>query len=271
MTDSVPGHSALLETEEYGGLYSGPDSNHSKILAKVKIDDGAVDAGNSPTTTLRGGLLMGKLDADGKCVAYDADANDGSQKVVGIMPYYLSMLNRTTYAVEDKMSKLLTGGIFKDITQVVGYTLHAAAVLLRSGFRNAVAEPHGSAFLLQPKAVYFKNGTTLTNAYTVVAGDHGCMLVATTAAMTFTMPTLADVGPGFSVLIYNGVDANLVVSAAANTILTGDAGGAKSTTLTFSTANAKMGAHVLMYSYYDDAAGALSWLPLMVNRTVATA
>lgn len=32
------------------------------------------------------------------------------------------------------------------------------------------------------------------------------------AAMNFTLPTLADVGPGFSVLIYNAADTNLVIT-----------------------------------------------------------
>ena len=181
-----------------------------------------------------------------------------------------SLLNPTAV---DKRMRLTTGGILKSTSSsLLPNVDHAGlATLTRQGFVTKGIDPPGAAFGLHFKGRYFKDGTALSGAYTVVAADNGCMLVAVTAAMNFTLPDLATVGRGFQVFLYNAVDANMVVTAAANTILTGDAGGAASTTLTFSTANAKMGAHALMYSDYDGPAGALKWYALMVNRTVTTA
>lgn len=267
--DSTPGFTAIKETEEVQLWASGPDNQHCRFEAKAKMKSTVTDAGNTPTTTLRGGNVIA-LKADGLTYIYDEDASDGGQ-VVGVLPKHLSMLDRDG-TVEDKFTKVLTAGILKNPTgDLLNSSLHALGVLFRRGFRTAALEPHGSQFGLFFKNVEFKNGTTLSGAYTVLAADHGKMLVATTAAMNFTLPTLADVGPGFQVFIYNAVDANLVITGAANTIITGDAGGALSTTITFSTANAKMGAHALMVSGYAGEGGSLGWYSLMVGRTPTTA
>lgn len=266
--DSKPGFTAIKETEEVQLWHSGPDNQHQRVEAKIDLKSTITDSGNTPTTTIRGGNVLA-LKADGLGYIYDPDSTDGNM-VVGVLPKHVSMLDRDG-AVEDKFTKAMIGGILKDTADLLNSDLHALAVLFRRGFRTSALEPHGSMFGLHFKSTDFKNGTTLSGAYTIVAGDHGKRLIATTAAMNFTLPSLAAVGPGFQVFIYNAVDANLVITGAANTILSGDAGGAPSTTLTFSTANAKMGAHALMESVYDGEAGALAWIPMMVNRTVTTA
>lgn len=266
--DSTPGFTAIKETEEVQLWASGPDNQHQRIEAKAKMASATVDSGNTPTTTVRGGNVI-SLKAAGTTAIYDPDATDGGM-VVGVLPKHLNMLDRDGTA-EDKFTKVMIGGILKNTSDLLNSNLHALSVLFRRGFRSAALEPHGSMFGLAFKTIDFKNGTTLSGAYTVLAADHGKMLVATTAAMNFTLPTLADVGPGFQVMLYNGVDANMIITAAANTILTGDAGGAPSTTITFSTSNAKMGSHALMVSGYDGEAGALAWFPLMVNRTATIA
>lgn len=262
MADSIPGFSAIKETEEVALFASGPDNQHKKFLQKVHIDDAVVDSGNTPTTTIRGGRIMAIKDSDGKAYLYDADATDGTQKVIGVLPKHLSMLDKDATA-EDKFTHVVTAGILKSVSDLLGSDLAALAVLARIGFTFAQVEPHGSAFLLHPKARYFKDGTALSGAYTVLATDHGCMLVAVTAAMNFTLPDLATVGKGFSVLLYNAIDANMIVTAAANTILAGDAGGAPSTTITFSTANRKMGACALMYADYAADGGSLAWYAII--------
>ena len=263
MSNSVPGFSAIKETEETQLFASGPDNQHKRFAVKAKIKSTVTDSGNTNnTTTIRGGRVLAKKDSDGLLYLYDADATDGTQKVCGLLQKHLSMLDRDG-TVEDKIINLATAGIIKDYTALLGSDLSALAVLLRTGFTLAEQEPHGSSFLLHPKARYFKDGTALSGAYTVVAADHGCMLVAVTAAMNFTLPDLATVGKGFSVMLFNAIDANMIVTAAANTILAGDAGGAPSTTITFSTSNRKMGACALMYADYAADGGSLAWYPII--------
>lgn len=265
MSDSVPGFTAIKETEEVQLWASGPDNQHKRFLQKIKLKSSITDSGNTNnTTTIRGGRVIGLRDADGLGYLYDADATNGDQKVVGILPKHISMLDHFGTA-EDKFTSLLTAGIIKNVSDLLGADKAAIAVLARIGFTFAQLDPHGSCFLLHPKARYFKSAD-----YTLVDGDHGCMFIAT-GAVNFTLPDLATVGKGYSVLLYQASDNNMVITGAANTIVTGDAGGALSTTITFSTANAKMGGHALMYADYISDGGALGWYALMVGRTPTTA
>ena len=266
MADSVPGFRAIFESEEAQIWYNGPDNNHQRIEAKATIDNSTVDAANSPTTTLRAGLVLGLKASDAKCYQYDADATDGTNAVVGVLPKYLSMLDQYRGETEDKMSQILIGGVLKSISTLIGIDKAAAAVLLRRGFHVSDLEPHGSAFGFHPKARYFKAAD-----YTLLDADHGCMFVAVTGAVNFTLPSLATVGKGYQVLLYNAVDANMTVTAAANTLLIGDAGGAASTTITFSTATEKMGGQALLYSDYASDGGSLAWYVLFTARTYTTA
>lgn len=262
MADAKPGFTAIKETEEIQLTSTGPDNNHKKFLIKADIKSTVTDSGNTPTTTLRGGLVMGTKASDGMSYKYDGTATDGTQVPAGIVPKHLSMLDRDG-TVEDKMSRLLTAGILKNASvDLPNYDKEVAAVLARTGFTFAQLDPHGSAFGLHFKGRYFKSG-----AYTVVDADHGCLFATVTSAATFTMPTLATVGRGFQVAFFNNLDATMIVTAAADTILYDDTAGGLSTTLTWSTANQKMGASVVMTADYDGG-GTLRWYPTMIQRTV---
>ncbi len=51
----------------------------------ITIVASAVDAGNTPTTTLRKGLVLGKITASGKYKEYDPSASDGSETAALIL------------------------------------------------------------------------------------------------------------------------------------------------------------------------------------------
>lgn len=260
--DNLPGITALVETVEGQIWATGPDNNHKRFQQKIHLKSTVIDSGNTGyTNQLRPGLAVARKDSDGLDYVYDPDANDGTQACLGLTEHSISMLRDG--AVADRFTHMLTSGIIRNIDDLIGMDKQGMATLLRTGFTLAQPVPHGSAFLVHPWRTDFKDGTALSGAYTVVDADHGKMLVAITALVNFTLPTLSTVGPGFEVLIYNAVDGSSVVTGAANTIVFGDAGGALSTTLTFSTANKKMGGQVLMRSGYDGAApGVLVWYAL---------
>ena len=266
MADSIPGIRAIVETEENQLWAAGPDNQHKRFHVKAHLKSTIVDSGNTGrTTTIRGGNAIARKDSDGLDYLYDADAGDGTAGVIGLLEKHLSMFDKDG-TVEDKFTRVLTAGIIRNIDELIGVDKAAMAVLLRIGFTLAQATPHGSAFGLHMRNRYFKAAD-----YTLTDADHGCMFIATTGAVNFTLPSLATVGRGYQVLLYNGVAAAMVITAAANTIVTGDAGGAVSTTLTWSTANAQMGGHALMYSDYTADGGTLAWYPLFLARTVTTA
>lgn len=255
--DNVPGITAMEETVEGQIWASGPDNQHKRYQQKVHIKSTVVDSGNTSfTNQLRPGFPIALKDSDGYGYKYDPTANDGTQACVGLLEHGVSMLR--SGSVVDKFTHMLTAGIVRNIDDLISSDKQAMATLLRIGWSIAQPTPHGSAFLLHPWRTDFKAAD-----YTVLDADHGKMLVAITGAVNFTLPTLATVGPGFEVLIYNAVDASMVVTAAADTILYGDAGGGASTTLTFSTANKKIGGQVLMRSGYDGGGTpALKWFAL---------
>lgn len=266
MPDNTPGISAIIESEERQIWAAGPDNNHKRYQQKIHIKSTVVDAGNSGfTTTIRAGNAIGRKDSDSLDYLYSPSAVDGTQGCIGLLEHTVPMVGRDG-VVADRFTHMLTSGIIRNIDDLLGVDKQALATLLRTGFTIAQPVPHGSAFLLQPWRVDFQAAN-----YTVLDADHGKMIVATTGAVTFTMPSLATVGPGFEVLLFNSVAATMTVTAAVDTIVFGDAAGGLSTSLAFSTANKQMGGQVLMKSGYDGGGTpALRWFPLFpVNATSA--
>ena len=62
----------------------------------VTIAAAAVDAGNTPTTTLRKGLVLGKVTATGKYKEYDPSASDGTETAALILVDQVDMLQDST-------------------------------------------------------------------------------------------------------------------------------------------------------------------------------
>lgn len=263
MPDNIPGITALVETVEGQIWASGPDNQHKRYQQKIHLKSTVVDSGNTGfTNQLRPGLAIGRKTSDGLDYVYSPSANDGTQACIGLLEHSVSMLRDGVAA--DRFTHMLTAGIIRNIDDLVGVDKQAMANLLRLGWTIAQPTPHGSAFLVHPWMTEYK-----ASNYTVTDADHGKMLVAITGAVTFTLPSLATVGPGFEVLFYNGVAATMTVTGAADSIAYGDAAGGLSTSLAFSTANKQMGGQVLMKSGYDGAGTpALVWQALFpVNAT----
>ena len=71
----------------------------------IMLDSSARDSGNTPTTTLRPGLALGKITASGKYKEYDPSASDGSEVCVGFL--------------EDERKVLDADGVASDNTGVL--------------------------------------------------------------------------------------------------------------------------------------------------------
>lgn len=64
----------------YGGTIQVP-----RYLTWARIDGSSVDTNNSPTTTLRFGLIMAQVTATGKWKPFSSGAGDGTQYARGIL------------------------------------------------------------------------------------------------------------------------------------------------------------------------------------------
>jgi hypothetical protein len=97
----------------------------------IVLDSAARDSGNSPTTTLRKGLVLGKVDATGKYKEYDPSASDGTETARVILDDEVDLLDAAGDAVDteglgafrgDFVASALIGldaGAKADLTQCV--------------------------------------------------------------------------------------------------------------------------------------------------------
>jgi hypothetical protein len=250
---NAPGFQSAVEAEESNVLWQGRRGQDLAATRKVTITGGATDSGNSPTTTLRGGILMARLDSNGEADTYSPDANDGRQIAIGVLEQPQDML--VDGVATDRFTQVLVHGLVKE-NELLNLDARARQQLGQRLTLDGEFSPQAGV-LMHPRGVYRKAAN-----YTVVAADNGLLFLAT-AAVTFTLPTKAN---GLAFRFLQTADANLVISGSADIIHKGNAA---ANTVTFSTASEKIGSHVLVECLYT-AAGTLKWLVANLGGTTAT-
>ncbi len=120
----VPGQSAAAFAEQREIFWGGGEDKIEILRTSATIDSSARDAGNTPTTVLRAGLLLGKVTASGKLKQYDPDGLDGTETVYGVLLAETRMTDELGVAVDRyvpvvvsapvKASKLLIEGAAYD-------------------------------------------------------------------------------------------------------------------------------------------------------------
>ncbi len=257
--EANPGFTQVIESEEKQLTFHGHNAEQHLLTRQVTFDSTAVDAGNTPTTTLRAGLLAGIKTSDGNAYAYDPDGTDGTQNPVGVLFLHLNMLSLVTGAVEDKQGVLIIiRGNFKE-SELINLDERAKSVLVANGcVFDAVPSELAPASYTSKEAV--------SGDLTVTASDNGRLFVISGAivAVNFTLPTIAH---GLKFQFFNTDDENMVITGSSNIIgLHNDA----ASTITFSTASAKIGALVEVEAIYHGAA--LKWIVRnFCNNTVVYA
>ena len=68
--------------------------------AAVVLDATARDSGNTPTTTLRKGLVLGEVTATGKYKEYDAGASDGTETARLLLEDEVDLLDENSEAAD---------------------------------------------------------------------------------------------------------------------------------------------------------------------------
>lgn len=92
----------------------------------------ARDAVNTPTTTLRGGMVLGQITASKKLAQYNAGATDGSQNPVGILLDDVRVIDESGNNEDQTVRILVSGDIRASQLLIqgaafVGHTNEAAA------------------------------------------------------------------------------------------------------------------------------------------------
>ncbi|KKL10910.1 hypothetical protein LCGC14_2551080, partial [marine sediment metagenome] len=70
----------------------------------------ARDSGNTPTTTLRPSLVMGKITASGKYAEYDDSASDGTEDADLILDEQTDLINHETDTAQDTQARMIWHG-----------------------------------------------------------------------------------------------------------------------------------------------------------------
>lgn len=241
---TLPGISARVDTTPEKAVIWGNNFALNDVNS-LFIGSSAVDATNTPTTTLRAGLLMGKKTSDSKLYQWDAEAVDGTELVAAVLYRGVSTLDEDGVA-EDKAwyallrdMPLLSGNLLIKGTALTGHAdeMLARRQLAALGFRLDDELHNGGQALGTPLVNRLETGTTLTptelqNGYRFILNN--------AAAVAVTLPAI------HAGLVYEflriGDEELSISSAAGNDVINGnDAAGSS---ITFTTAGEHVGACV---------------------------
>jgi hypothetical protein len=219
----TPGMGDPIESTEIEFTWGRPETQQQLGITIVST---ARDAANTPTTTLRRGLLMGQVTSTKKFKEYSATATDGSQLPIGFLMWGRNVLDPRTGTAGDRVATLMVSGPIK-VANVLGLDETARRLLAGRFLFDDFRFPPGDRLTTDKAA-----------DYTVVAADNGTFFTASAAA-NFTLPALADVSPGWNATFYNAANSNLTVTAPTGKLVAFNNAGATSVAL--STSGNKIG------------------------------
>jgi hypothetical protein len=205
---SLPGFSAASETYENAFRW-GRDG--LGLIVGANLSGAARDAGNTPTTKLRQGLILGPVAASGKLVQYSGTATDGSDAVFGVLLSAFSMQDLDGNDT-DKFVWVLAGGPVR-ASALIGLDEYARAAMAgRFVFddRNHTPNFYG-----------FRGPIVKATSYTVVNGTDNMKWFTTrgaAGAVTFTLPTTIQKGQRWR--FTNEVGQNMIIAAPAGKLVT---------------------------------------------------
>jgi hypothetical protein len=252
----MPGHGAAAFTTEREILWGGDDQHMPKLFKNSIISGATRDAGNTPTTVLRRGLLLGRVDATGQLEEWDADASDGTQNIAAILDVELRANdfdgNNSDRAFRTILkAPLIAKNLLIQGDPLVGHVdeylarrqLHDMGCILDddpcgylAGKGNRLATVTGTTHTITPEA----NGTTF--------------FYSSANGVTATLP---EIQPGLEYTVVRVADEEFVVaSAEGDNIVVGNDLSADSVTVT--TAGEQIGASYTVRSVYIG--GVLKWL-----------
>jgi len=246
----VPGFTTARTSGESAVLWQSFFQGDVVFDGMPVVDSTAVDSANIPTSLLRPGLVMAKLDASGNWVDYDPTATDGSQEARGILVQEINLLDYSTGSAATRLNGSIVVAGKAKANQLINLDQQARQQLNRRGFSF-----DDDAWL---GVSSFRRRVTKAADYTVVAADHGTLFQAITGAVNFTLPAIAS-SLGFVAEFLNCVDANMTVTSAD---LSADS-------VAFSTASHKIGGRVMVECVY--VGSTLKWIITIKNASTNVA
>lgn len=253
---ATPGFGAAAYTSEREILWGGSDLQIGILRRNSIISGAARDAGNTPTTLLRRGLLLGKVDSTGELEEWDADASDGTQNIVAVLDISLKAQDFDANNTDRAFATLVRAPLIAAQLLIQGsaFVGHADEFLARRQLvaMGCVLDDDMQGFLAGRGDRVESNADT---SDTLTASQNGMTLFySNAAAVAVTLPAIK---PGLQYDLIRTADEEFVVaSAEGDNIVIGNDLSADS--VTFTTAGEQIGAHVRVKSVY--VATTLKWL-----------
>lgn len=187
------------------------------VVAQDKTYSSAIlDAGNTPTTDIRAGLLLGAVTASGELEEWDADATDGTQNLVGVNPHTFRTLDWDGTAQDRDVpgGRIVRAGLKASSLLIQGTALtdHVDEFLAR----EALA---AMGCILDDDPMNWKAGSMAPPRYATVTGttdtlteaENGSVISYSNAAsVTVTLP---PIHPGLEYTLIRSGDEEFIVAS----------------------------------------------------------
>lgn len=245
----VPGVGSERTVYESEILWGGSQARNGVLWQSAVVSGATRDAGNTPTTVLRPGLLLGKLDSGGEFEEWDADAADGTQYLGGILDVELRAQDFDATNADRVYALIVARAPLKArklLIQGSAFVGHVDEYLAR---RQLVAA--GCVFDDDPFSYKAGLGNRVERVTattdTLSADQNGMLLIYSNAAsVTVTLPAI-KAGLVYD-LLREGDEEFIVVSPTADNVIVGN--DLEADGVTFTTASEHIGAQVRVESVY---------------------
>lgn len=253
---AVPGIGADRNVYESEILW-GSDQARSGVLWQSQVISGAArDAGNTPTTVLRPGLILGKITASGKLAEWNPDGSDGTEYVFGILDTEIRAQDFDATNVDRAFRVIVARAPVKAGKLLIQGTAFTSSTDEHLARRQLQA----MGFIFDDDPQGFMGGVprfdTVTGAADTLTEDENgkTLFYSNAAAVAVTLPTIR---PGLEYTVIRVGDEEIVLaSAEGDNMIVGNDLSADS--ITFTTGGEQLGAAVKVRSAY--VGGTLKWI-----------
>lgn len=250
-------------------IFWGGDASRMKIMRlQGQFSNTIRDAGETPTTSIRPGLLLGALTADSKLVHWDPTATDGSQWLRGVNEHELTATEGFGATAAESFAPYVAVAPLKASSLLIlGTALTSSTHQYLARRRLALA-----GCILDDDPMGYLAGVTertiqKTTTGAITAAENGAKFICNgSGAVTLTLPTLV---PGLSYKFINTVAQNLIIASAGSLDDIVTLNDLSADSITFSTASNQIGAQVDIHSDYVN--GTLKWISTVQIGTATIA
>lgn len=233
----LPGQDGLTSTIENAFTIGVP---WQQVEEGGRIAAATIDAGSTPTSVLRPGLLLGKITATKLYTQYDPAATDGSQVAVGILEHAVNTVNPASNTTWITFGRVVLRGYVR------AGNLYGLDEQARRQLNNK--------FMFDDRPNQIPGGPLLVVAktadYTVVNGTDNETLLTNQgagAAVVFTLPTTLARGQHFRFFCEAGQTITITAPAGKLVVFNN----AAATSIAFSTSAEKIGGFFDIYVNAD--------------------